>query len=54
LKKYRNLEMNWVGDFNPKMVKMVENLETTVIKRYRTYRKIFDATKPFSRAPIVE
>lgn len=54
LKKYRNLEMNWVGDFNPKMVKMVENLETTVVKRYRTYRKIFDPDKPFFRAPIIE
>jgi len=54
MKKYKNLEMNWVGDFNPKMVKMVENLETTVVKRYRTYRKIFDSSKPFSRAPILE
>ncbi|MCY7409811.1 MAG: hypothetical protein LH473_06025 [Chitinophagales bacterium] len=54
MKKYHNLEMNWVGDFNPKMVKMVENLGTTVIKRYRTYRIIFDSEKPFSRAPIVE
>lgn len=54
MKKYKNLEMNWVGDFNPKMVKMVENLETTVVKRYRTYRKIFDPSKPFSRAPTVE
>ncbi len=54
LKKYKNLEMNWVGDFNPKMVKMVENLETTVVKRYRTYRKIFDPSKPFSRAPVAE
>ncbi|HYV90506.1 MAG TPA: hypothetical protein VE978_01930 [Chitinophagales bacterium] len=54
MKKYKNLEMNWVGDFNPKMVKMVENLETTVVKRYRTYRKIFDPSKPFSRAPILD
>jgi hypothetical protein len=54
MKRYKNLEMNWVGDFNPKMVKMVENLETTVVKRYRTYRKIFDPSKPFSRAPILD
>lgn len=53
-KKYTDLEMNWVGDFNPKMVKMVEDLGTTVLKRYRTYRKIFDPSKPFSRAPMVE
>ena len=54
LKKYHTLEMNWVGDFNPKMIRMVENLGTTVIKRYRTYRKIFDPEKPFYRAPIVD
>jgi GNAT superfamily N-acetyltransferase len=54
LKKYKNLEMNWIGDFNPKMIKMVENLGTTVTKRYRTYRKIFDASKPFYRAPNLD
>ena len=46
--------MNWIGDFNPKMVRMVENLGTTVTKRYRTYRKIFDPSKPFSKAPILD
>jgi GNAT superfamily N-acetyltransferase len=54
MKKYRDLEMNWIGDFNPKMIKMVENLGTTVSKRYRTYRKLFDPSKPFYRAEIVE
>lgn len=54
LKKYKTLEMNWVGDFNPKMIRMVENLGTTVCKRYRTYRKIFDPSKPFYRAPVIE
>jgi GNAT superfamily N-acetyltransferase len=51
LKQYQNCEMNWVGDFNPKMVKMVENLGTTLHKKYKTYRLIFDPSKPFSRAP---
>ncbi|MBK9732066.1 MAG: hypothetical protein IPO83_12415 [Chitinophagaceae bacterium] len=54
LKKYKTLEMNWIGDFNPKMIRMVENLGTTVSKRYRTYRKIFDPSKPFFRAPMVD
>lgn len=54
LKKYKTLEMNWVGDFNPKMIRMVENLGTTVCKRYRTYRKIFDPSRPFHRAPVLE
>ncbi len=53
LKSYKNLEMNWIGDFNPRMIKVVENLGTTVTKRYRTYRKIFDASKPFYKAPML-
>jgi GNAT superfamily N-acetyltransferase len=53
MNKYLNLEMNWVGDFNPKMIKMVENLGTTVCKRYRTYRYLFDRSKPFTRYPIM-
>lgn len=54
LNRYKNLEMNWVGDFNPKMIHMVENLGTTVVKRYITYRKIFDPDKPFYRAKILD
>jgi len=54
LNRYKNLEMNWVGDFNPKMIHMVENLGTTVVKRYITYRKIFDLDKPFYRAKILD
>jgi GNAT superfamily N-acetyltransferase len=54
LKKYNNLEMNWIGDFNPKMIKMVENLGTTLTKRYRTYRKLFDPSLPFKRAEMIE
>lgn len=53
-KCYKNLEMNWVGDFNPKMIRMVENLGTTVVKRYITYRKIFDPDKPFFRAKMLD
>lgn len=53
LKKYDNLEMNWIGDFNLKMIHVVENLDTQVIKKYRTYRYIFDRTKPFKRYPIL-
>ncbi len=54
MKRYKNLEMNWIGDFNPKMIKLVENLGTKVVKRYSTFRKIFDHAKPFSRAPILD
>lgn len=54
LNRYKNLEMNWVGDFNPKMISMVTNLGTTVVKRYSTYRKIFDPGKPFFRVKALD
>lgn len=52
-KKYINMEMNWIGDFNPKMIHVVETLDVSVIKKYRTYRYIFDRTKEFKRYPII-
>lgn len=51
--RYENLEMNWIGDFNPKMIRVVEQVGGSVFKTHHTYRKLFDADKPFERAPIV-
>jgi GNAT superfamily N-acetyltransferase len=50
---YRDYEMNWIGDFNPKMIRVVEQINAHVVKRHATYRKLFDETKPFKRMPIV-
>jgi GNAT superfamily N-acetyltransferase len=50
---YRDYEMNWIGDFNPKMIRVVEQINAYVVKRHATYRKLFDETKPFKRMPIV-
>jgi len=48
---YIHLEMNWIGDFNPAMMKMVErNVEAQIYKTYVTYRYLFDRTKEFKRA----
>jgi hypothetical protein len=52
-KRYDEYEMNWIGDFNPKMINVVEQVEVTVCKRHATYRKLFDETKPFKRHPIL-
>ena len=52
--RYKTMEMNWIGDFNPKMLKVVEQLGAAeVIKTHITYRKLFDSGKPFKRAPIL-
>jgi hypothetical protein len=51
--KYTEYEMNWIGDFNPKMIRVVEQINSYVVKRHATYRFLFDRNKPFKRMPIV-
>jgi hypothetical protein len=52
-KRYDDYEMNWIGDFNPRMINVVEQVGADVSKRHATYRKLFDESKPFKRAPIL-
>lgn len=47
---YKYLEMNWVGDFNPKMMHMMEYLSATVVKTHITYRKLFRDDIKFVRS----
>ena len=51
---YVDYEMNWIGDFNPKMMHVCENMGGKINKTHITYRKLFDETKEFKRAPIIE
>ena len=51
--RYKEYEMNWIGDFNPKMIKVVEQVGAEMVKRHATYRKLFDESRPFRRAPIL-
>ena len=46
---FEDYEMQWIGDFNPKMIKIAENLETEVTRKLATYRFLFDRTKEFQR-----
>ena len=52
-KRYDEYEMNWIGDFNPKMINVVDQVGAKISKRHATYRKLFDETRPFKRAPIL-
>jgi hypothetical protein len=52
--RYDVFEMNWIGDFNPKMIHICESVGAKVVKTHYTYRKLFDETKPFKRAQIIE
>jgi GNAT superfamily N-acetyltransferase len=51
---YKSLELAWVGDFNPIMMRMVENYVcATKHTTHVTYRYLFDRTKEFKRAPRI-
>lgn len=52
--RYELYEMNWIGDFNPKMINVVEQIDAALTKRHATYRKLFDESAPFTRAPILK
>jgi len=48
--KYTDIEMNWIGDFNPEMMKLVEQIGAKILKTHVTYRYLFDRSKKFKRA----
>jgi len=50
--RYKEYEMNWIGDFNSKMIKVCEQIDAPIVKRHATYRKLFDESKLFKRYPI--
>lgn len=47
------LELSWVGDFNPKMRALHESVGAVFAKRHITYRKLFDEDIDFSRSTII-
>lgn len=51
--KYKEYEMQWIGDFNPKMINIAESLDTQVTRKLTTYRYLFDRQKPFQRHPML-
>jgi hypothetical protein len=53
LKRYKTTTLSWIGDFNPKMIKVCENLGAEKYRTLITYRYLFDRNKPFERCPII-
>lgn len=51
--KYDTYEMQWIGDFNPKMINIAESLGTHRSRRLATYRYLFDREKKFKRHPVL-
>ena len=50
---YDDYEMQWIGEFNPKMVNIAESLGTYRSRKLTTYRYLFDRTKEFKPHPIL-
>ncbi|WP_461641553.1 hypothetical protein [Labilibaculum euxinus] len=51
---FLNLEMNWIGDFNPRMSHLMDHIGAKIYKTHYTYRKLFDETKEFKRSVIIK
>lgn len=51
--QYKELEMNWIGDFNPRMMHMMEYIGAERYKTHITYRIMLDTTKDFRPCPKV-
>ncbi len=47
--QYREIELSWVGDFNPRMRKVYEQIGAVQKKVHATYRFLFDPNRPFVR-----
>src|SRR5579859_332538 len=51
---YVHYEMQWIGDFNPKMINVAKSLgDSHVSRKLTTYRYLFDRTREFKRHPMV-
>ncbi len=51
---YDDYEMQWIGDFNPKMMNIGQSLGAYPSRRLVTFRYLFDRTKEFKRHPILK
>jgi hypothetical protein len=50
---YNELELSWVGDFNPKMRALHESVGSVFAKKHITYRMPFDTDYTFHRSVII-
>jgi hypothetical protein len=51
--QYTELELSWVGDFNPKMRALHESVGAVFAKRHITYRKLFSDRSSEQRSSII-
>jgi GNAT superfamily N-acetyltransferase len=50
---YEDFVMNWIGDFNPRMMAVAAQIGGRIWRTHVTYRYLFDRSQPFDRAPVI-
>ncbi len=51
---YTEYEMQWIGEFNPKMINVAESLgDTFRSRKLTTFRYLFNRNKEFKRHPVI-
>ena len=53
LNRYHETILTWIGDFNPKMIHIAENLGASLYRKLATYRLYLDKSHPFERHPML-
>lgn len=51
--QYKEIELSWAGDFNPKIIAMYEATGAKRTKTHQTLRLLFDPDAKFHRAPVI-
>ncbi|NJK94295.1 MAG: hypothetical protein HC905_04540 [Bacteroidales bacterium] len=51
---YKELQFNWIGDFNPAMMKVNEQIGATIYKTHITFRYLFDRDREFKRYALLQ
>ncbi len=51
---YTDYEMQWIGDFNPKMINIAKGLGAELSRKLCTYRYHFDENRPVERHKVIK
>jgi hypothetical protein len=51
---YTEIELSWVGDFNPKMRALHDSVGASFAKKHITYRKLFDESKKYYKSDVTK
>jgi len=50
---YNDYEMQWIGDFNPRMINTAQNMGAACTRKLATYRYLFNRQQSFTKHPVI-